>query len=736
MNIYLAGLGWLTDAPAGNRLRWHYPVDALAGAGDFLGLPDVIIVERAWLNEDLPQPAKLAGGAGEPLVPIAWWDHHGDVTPIGFLPLVYQLSDPVQAVRFVYRGGKARLLVKDSVTGRTVADQMLVDGQTVLVQAPGFDRLQLYAASGLFENFQSLDLFADRGLRWRPLARIKVAATVGAELDEVALRYDNPPTLTAAEWAELVEGVAQASLSTLATIKEGEPTPWESVSLVLGLRWEHALLFGHGFFDGPRQELPTINEIVEDNLLTTVPAQAVAYRVREEKKRVGPSNLVVCPPWLIPPLTAPGQPVFVKPEVRLRLNVETEQPEFEATYGLRWQQADALALGVAVEEEIGPSPVTGAAGEVLAYQSRSNRPEDPPMQGEVTRSITPAFHDVELRARAQATDGWDRVSGFSRRTPWTALSLVHEPAPPAFTAARHNAGQARLTRQYNDPNFPNWQPDLVIQHDATAKLYVYRRKAGTAGQPRAATGTAATPEWVSGDRYKTTISGVTNLHEFLAGTLNAAPFKATIRQVSGNDVYFDRLDSTIFLAGPVKLRQDPLALALWQKVAEFDAHTLPAELVFADPVPPPTATADVLSYHARLHFLGRLGPPSNTVQALRLPVTPAVPPPFSVALLGVDFYNRTMVKIRFTNPVSDGLYTIWWAAGSLTATQFESKAVPGEQRAQQPYLNRYLFDNLAIPLPQTASRTITIGVQQVLAGGGQSAFKVVPVTLPALIASP
>ena len=106
MNIYLAGLGWLTDVPAGNRLRWHYPLDALAGAGDYLGLPEVIIVERAWLNEDLPQPGSVVGGVVEPMVPISWWDHQGDVTPTGFLPLVYQLADPVQAARFVYRGGR------------------------------------------------------------------------------------------------------------------------------------------------------------------------------------------------------------------------------------------------------------------------------------------------------------------------------------------------------------------------------------------------------------------------------------------------------------------------------------------------------------------------------------------------------------------------------------------------------------------------------------------------------
>ncbi|MCU0521526.1 MAG: hypothetical protein MUF84_12630 [Anaerolineae bacterium] len=31
MNIHLAALGWIPDAPAGNRLRWHYPADVVDG---------------------------------------------------------------------------------------------------------------------------------------------------------------------------------------------------------------------------------------------------------------------------------------------------------------------------------------------------------------------------------------------------------------------------------------------------------------------------------------------------------------------------------------------------------------------------------------------------------------------------------------------------------------------------------------------------------------------------------
>ena len=51
MRIYLSALGWITDAPAGNRLRWVYPYDTIID-GAFAGPPEVLVVERAPLNKD------------------------------------------------------------------------------------------------------------------------------------------------------------------------------------------------------------------------------------------------------------------------------------------------------------------------------------------------------------------------------------------------------------------------------------------------------------------------------------------------------------------------------------------------------------------------------------------------------------------------------------------------------------------------------------------------------------
>lgn len=245
--------------------------------------------------------------------------------------------------------------------------------------------------------------------------------------------------------------------------------------------------------------------------------------------------------------------------------------------------------------------------------------------------------------------------------------------------------------------------------------------------------TCSLPVLVSGNRYRTSIIGPASLTPFAGGYLVAIPFKAMIRQVSGGDVYFEvgSNDTALFSAGQVELQQNPLHLDLWDLVADFGVHGLADTLAFIDGIAGPGEIADVLSYHTRVVYLGgHIGPPSNTIQAIRMPVIPVKPPPFSVERLGVDFYNRTLLKITFTNPVNDGSYTIWWASG--TPADFASSAVPGINRAQTPFKNRYLFDSLAIPLPQTVNRTITVGVQRVTAGEGQSIFETISVVLPAL----
>jgi len=623
--------------------------------------------------------------------------------------------------------------------GEIIADQKVADGQVVSLQASDINAIKVFTYSATLHNFMALDLFRDRGLHWEEIAHIQVADTTSLALREAGRRYDLTPTLSEQEWTELVDAAitAQASDPVSDGTNAAEPTAWEAFQMMMAVRWEHAVLFGHGFFDGPHQESERegIDDIKREAILREIPSFAVAYRVREKADRLKPSNIAVCPPWLAAPLVAPGQPVYENPKVRLTVDTDTGKPKFVATYSLQWAQPDPLALGAEIEEEISASPTRSVASApvVLSYICRTRQPDDPPGIGLQVRSQDVAFHDVQLRCRARAVDGWDRTSSYTAFTSWTSLELCHDPAPPNIASAIWSSGAASLTRQVGDPTFPDWAPDLVVQHDAGARIFVYRRKAGTSGHPNEASVTVKAPVLVSNNLYRATVSGPSSLALFEGGYIVAAPFKAMIRNVTGSDIFFEigQGDSTVFGNGPAELQQNPLHLDLWDKVAEFNVQGLPSMLTFADPVAGPGETADVLSYHTRVAYLGTLiGPPSNTVQALRMPATPDRPPAFSVDLLGVDFYNRTLVKIRFTNPVSDGKYTVWWANGN--PGDFAAKAVPGIMRAQMPYDSRYLFDALAIPLPQKMSRTITVGVQRVTDGEGQSDFETVKMTLPAL----
>lgn len=746
MNIHLAALGWVPDAPIGNRLRWHYPTDAI-DKNHYLGLPETIIVERAWVKEDLweKDPFETDPGSEQPRIfPYSWWDTLGDVNPVGFLPTIYILPWPAQAVHFLYQGSDTRMVVINSHE-EIVADQKVANGQVVRLYATDIKAIKVFTLGATFHNFMALNLFCDHDLQWEEIARIRVADTVTLTLQEAGKRYDLPPTLSELEWAELVEAAvtAQTSNPQIDEKKPDEQTKWGIFQMMMAARWEHAVLFGHGFFDGPRQDWGRIDEVKKDMILHDVPSCAVAYRVRDEANRLRPSNMVICAPSLATPLITPNQPAYKDPKVQLTFDTDTNEPKFVANYSLQWTQPDPLALGVEIKEEISASPTrtVHSAPVVLNYICRTRQPEDPRGGGLEVRSQDVAFHDVQLRCCVRAIDGWDRTSAPSAFTSLTSLELCHDPAPPNIVSATWNSGAASLIRQVNDPNFPNWAPDLVVQHDAGARIFVYRRKTGASGRPNMTPVIIEAPVLVSNRLYRATVTDLTNITPFEGGYVVAAPFKAMICKVTGYEIFFEigSGDSTIFGDGKAELQQNPLHLDLWDKVAEFDAHGLPETLTFTDPVPSPGETADVLSYHTRVAYLGtHIGPPSNTVQALRMPTVPSKPPPFTVELLGVDFYNRTMVKICFTNPVSDGKYTVWWANGTTKDSEnwdFAAKAVPGIMCDQALYNSRYLYDVLTIPLPQTVSRKITVGVQRVTDGGGQSDFETVEVVLPTLTSS-
>lgn len=730
MRIYLASIGWIEDAPAGNRLRWTYPTQEKDGSGNFIGFPESVVVERARLDEDIPdiKPIRTSSGIidvpSAAMVPITWWEDLGTVSISGIFPLSYKLTSPAQAVSFTYHGSATRLLIKDSEDDQLVAERMLSDGDTFYLEASSMDEFIFLTFSADLQDFRTLDLMKDRGLDWETIAEIRVRETWNSTYEEVQMRYDHPPSITLDEFEEIKALADLAIRSTPEMIMPDRPSPWQIIDTVLGVRWEFALLFGYAFFDGPRSDASPIDTVA--GLLESVPTYPVAYRVRDKSDRVGKSNVVVCPPVLAKPLSTPSVPQYIDPTVRL-----TDKGTFDATLVLRWQQFDARAIGVEVEEEIGASPSISSMAKSHTFFNRSHRPEDPPFQGSVDRSFDVPFYDVNLRARIRAQDSWDRVSTFSSWTGFTPLLLYHEPWPPSLASARFDdMGRVHVLRQGN-PGVDDWQPDVVVKH-ASGRVNLYRSRPGK--NARVEKVNVRTPINIEGRVYKTNLISVpVNSADFEGGYLVAGQLKTRITKIVGSDLFFeipgDDDSITVFKEDVGTLQQNPKHESLWLKVKEFPVNDLPIELLFDDPIKGPSGKGDVVSCYTRLSYLGRLGPSSNIVHAIKLPHVPEVPPPFSVELLGIDFYNRTMIKIRFTETVTGGMYSVWWADDALTSNQFPVAGVPGLYGGQNAYQNRILYDVLSLPIPRLKSRTVTIGVQEVNEGRGQSNFQTVQVTL-------
>jgi hypothetical protein len=747
MRIHLSALGWIVDAPSGNRLRWHYPADAVHD-GRYIGLPERVRIDRAPVqSRETSRDDPLTGH-----YPIAWWDLVGDVPVSSSIPLfVHTLTQPVQVFAFTWIGGATRFRVGNAGGGQDVYDRVILPGEHIIVHGALIDTVVVYAATGTLKDVRTLDLFRDRGLKWTRLAEIAVAPALALGLDDVAPRYVTPPTISAGQWRDLSDQAATAQASQPADAIEGELTEWESLALVVGMRWEIAVLAGSAFVDGPHAERTTFDKLSQD-LLAAPTTDQMAYRVVAVGGPKASSNIAVCPAGVVAPLGAPSVPTYVNPVVHLRERgtastagpepgrgrvarfkaLSTARPDFEVHARVAWTQSDPLALGVEIEERVSASAIAPSAAEVTRYSVRTRRGDAEPLEASITRVLDVDFPDVTLKARARAIDAWDRSSAPS---PWSApasLTLRHEPPAPPLASAAYDAGTVRLTRALGVPGVPDWAPDVLVRKTA-GRVVVYRQT----NAPRSVAGTIGAPTPGAGGLYRAVVSGVPSLGDFVGGVLSVGSFVETIEDVVGNEVRFrvpgnGGVVAQIFAAGSARLSQDPRHAALWSSVTDFPAEGLPSELVFSDPLPSATRTG-VESYHLRLFYFGRLGPAGGTARALRYAAPITVPPPFVADILGIDFYHRTLLRVRFTSPASSGRFSLWWADGTVAGADFPRKAAAGLYGAQAALDGITLFDVLPLPIPQFVARTITIGVQRVTEGGPQSDFVTVPMTLMPLL---
>ena len=491
-----------------------------------------MIVERAPLDSrDLVAHPQASMG-----YPVQWWDQHGDINLASITPLlIHPLPKPAQAVLFTWRGANARILFADAQ--RQIAERFVVSGDKVYVEASRIETIIVLETHATLEDLRTLDLFADRGLEWRELAKIAVGGTFAADFAKIAPRYEIAPTITQPDWAKLVELANDGTASTPAQVVPGNPTDWQSFELILGCRWEYALLAGFGFFDGPRTHTSELDEL-RGGVLDVLPDTLMAYRVRDADGRADLSNLVLCPPTPAPSLNPPSTPVYVDPVVRLHRPRSSGSfllppgvtlkgsmlhfsplTHFDGDYAvraiMRWQQPDPRAIGVEIDEIVSASAITGTPSRRRQFMNRTRSIDDVPPQVSLAREFDVDFPDVKLQARARAIDAWDRASGFSAWSPATPLTLQHEPEAPALAFATYDAGTARITRAVGVTGVPDWAPDPFVSK-VGGELHIYRQSVAA----RAVDATFRLPLPISDGLYRVSVSGVTNLADFVGGSFS------------------------------------------------------------------------------------------------------------------------------------------------------------------------------------------------------------------------
>jgi hypothetical protein len=708
--------------------------------------------------EDLAKPQTAIAPDGQAVtgsmlnVPNSWWSAPTNIQLSDWFTL-YRLPQPVQAVRFTYHGAATQMRLRDLANRRLLVDRPVRNQETVCLTAARIDEISFVPLSQVItlQDFSTLDLFSDRGLEWQVIAEIQGAETVNRRLrlEAVAPRYGTVPSLGENEWMDLCRLVREARHSSPPVgpsepiMMQAEPparafealTPWQTLELTLGLRWEFACLLGLGFFDGPRRTACALDRIDTRRALQNRPARPLAYRVRCNDRRLSPSNIVVCPPYSPGALAAPGVPNYSEALATL-----TSTDKIEAMVTLKWIQHDFNAIGVEVEERVSASPWTGEAPRIDRFECRSSDPSAPPFTGNLTRRLVVPWHDVTLKARARALDGWDRASAFSPWTAETPLSLRHNPSAPPLDSAKYVDGRVTLTLQPPGAEVPAWTPDPIVRA-AQGTVIFYRRDPDKPLKTAEVTLSGWSP--ADGDAlYKAHLIPDSPAsffpQDFAGGILKAGTMSLNVKMLSSTEVHFELIPDggntiTVFGNGKGTLYQDMGDPSLWIKCHELPAGDLREMACFGEPLSFPTGTADVLQYACRVAFLGRLGPMSNQVSDFRIPEVPNPPPPFTVELKGTDFYDRTMVKLILTAAVpQEALLEVRWALGDYAAApnDFAQKAVAGFYGVQKALNRTVLFELLPLPLDRSTGHpltTLTIGIQQVNASGGQSGFVVVKI---------
>ncbi len=738
MRVYLGALGWVDELPRGNRLRWSVPVDAQIG-DSFLGLPVTVTIERAPINPESPGDTAFHESSSWTL-PVSWWDILGDIAVAPGVNTRVDLSTTAQALTFFYHGPETLLRIRDEAD-KVVAERHLVNGSHILLEEPEITTLEFLLGGGSLNNARLLNLFAghDAGVDYEEIAVLSPAKTIGLTLEQAEARLGEDIALTQQDWFEFHSDVVTPALLSgpdTPTFEDTGTTSWQQFSALLAVRWSLSVLYGFGFLDGPDAGPgASVDNVNSGALLNALPTRSHIYRVRVafDNHPELISNPIVVRNEIALPLSIPNELDVEHANVRL-----FDGADYELDAQLSLGTDDARVIGCEIEEEYEASAILGAAAVSDTTLFQSWRAPDWSRRMRIKRDVTLPFYDMPFRFRARGLDGWDRTSNWSPWSPLEMPTFLHSPLPPALMDAQIVDEVVKLYPRTPGNRFTEWEPDHAARNTPGTVLEVMRQYT----EPQSASVTLFEPmleEVQRGqtvDRFRAFFSGPLPAPlRFTGGSLISGSMRAAITAIDTQSVVFRPISggadtARMIGAGPAILQQSPTHTDLFTSVFTTDIDDLPGVLAFSDTLPAAEGRTVPDHYAVRVDMGLVTGGLSNTATALRHPPPLDPPPPFTVQILGVDFFGRTSISVRFSSPAADVPYVVAWADGMPDADDFHDLAVEGDYGPQTAHNALELFETLILPVPINLSPVITIGVQAKTEGGFVSHYTLQQVSLP------
>lgn len=738
MRLYLGALGWVDEEPRGNRLRWSVPVDAQNSDG-FLGLPVTVIIERAPINPEAPGDTALHESSSWTL-PFSWWDILGDITVPPGVNTRLDLSTTAQALTFFYSGPETMVRVRDEAD-TVVAERHLVNGSHILLEEPEITTLEFLIGGGSLNSARLLDLFAghDAGVDYDEIAVLSPAKTIGLTLEQAEARLGENTALTQQDWADFHSDVVTPALLSgpdTPTFENTGTTSWQQFSALLAVRWSLSVLYGFGFLDGPDAGPgASVDNVNSGALLNALPTRSHIYRVRvtfdDHPELI--SNPIIVRNQIALPLSIPNELDVEHATVRL-----FDGADYELDAQLSLGTDDARVIGCEIEEEYEASAILGAAPFTDTTLFQSWRGPDWSRRMRIKRDVTLPFYDMPFRFRARGLDGWDRTSDWSPWSPLEMPAFLHSPLPPALMDAQIVDEMVQLYPRTPGNRFTEWEPDHAARNTPGTVLEVMRQYT----EPQSTSVTLFDPmledvqPGQAVDSFRAFFSNpIPAPLRFIGGSLISGSMRAAIIAINTQSVVFRPIaggadTAKMVGAGPAILQQSPTHTDLFTSVFTTGIDDLPGVLAFTDTLPAAKGRTMPDHYAVRVDMGIVTGGLSNTATALRHPPPLDPPPPFTVQILGVDFFGRTSISVRFSSPAANVPYVVAWADGMPEADDFHDLAVEGDYGPQTADDALELFETLTLPVPINLSPVITIGVQAKTEGGFVSHYTLQQISLP------